>query len=401
MKILYYSPHPNLHTAKPTGYSAHILGIINGLKNKQKEVVPLILGNRSQLTGLEIKEKKATNSLKDQLKKMIPKLIWETLVDVKLLSFDRRVAYKELEKAVREHQPDLIYERANYLQTSGVKIANRYKIPHFLEVNGLYVEQKTYLRGRSLLLPVAKKIEKYQIQHTDKVFSISDALAKVMVKNHGIEYKKFLVSHMAIDPNQIKISDQKVADIKETYDLNENLVIGFVGSIFRWSGVDLLIKAFEELLKKHHNLKLLIIGGGDYLSKILPNIPERVKSKVVFTGWVENKDIYNYIQCIDIPVLANSNWYGSSTKVFEYGALAKPMVVPGTEGIKEIVIDKKDGILIEPGSQQELVLALNFLLENPEKGKQMGEHFQKKVFEGHTWESRVEDITQEWERLKD
>ena len=119
------------------------------------KVLPVIMGGTE---SENIKEDGAENKLKRIAKNIIPKILWETLKDIQLFRFEK-YAEKQLEEEVKRFSPDLIYERANYGQVSGVKIAKRYRLKHILEINSPYVEERITLQGKSLFLKKAEQIK--------------------------------------------------------------------------------------------------------------------------------------------------------------------------------------------------------------------------------------------------
>jgi len=156
MKILYYSPHPHLNLMSPSGYGTHMREMINAFKVIGHKVLPVIIGG-TELNNTKMAIPKPS-FIKKLLKSIIPALIWESAKDVLLIRNDMQ-AKKLLEQKVKAFQPDLIYERSSYLQSSGVEVANKYNIEHILEINAPYTEERIKLQGYSLFIKKAEKIE--------------------------------------------------------------------------------------------------------------------------------------------------------------------------------------------------------------------------------------------------
>ena len=81
----------------------------------------------------------------------------------KLIRHDIK-AGKILEENILKINPDLIYERSEYLQDSGAKLANKYNIKYFIEVNAPFVEEMNVFEGYSFYHNKAHAIERFKLK---------------------------------------------------------------------------------------------------------------------------------------------------------------------------------------------------------------------------------------------
>jgi len=392
MKILYYSPHPHLKLKEPTGYGTHMREMINAFRSLGHDVFPLIMEGDKKIVNSYNKNKNSLN-LKNVARLLTPRIIWETTRDYNLLRLDRK--YTDiLSKKINEIKPDLIYERANYMQLSGVTAAQKFGIHHIIEMNSPYVELRRTLSSRSFLEGKAAQIERIQLENTNKIAIVSSALMNHFIEKYNIDAKNFIITPMGINPDSIKTDEHKIQELKYNYNLNDKFVIGFVGSVFKWHGIDMLIKAFVPVLKREPTARLMIVGGGsqlEFLRKMAKDIS--VYDNIIFTGFIPHEMIYNYISLMDITVLPNSHWWGIPVKIFEYGALGKPIIAPNISTITDVMVNGKDGILIEPHID-ELIDSIRYLIENKEVCNSIGNNFKDKVYSKFKWEKIASDIIQ-------
>jgi glycosyltransferase involved in cell wall biosynthesis len=391
MRILYYSPHPNLNLQSPSGYGTHMREMIQAFRNLGHGVLPVIRGGTEDSESVATGTNLIGHPAKRMAKTMMPAILWESLKDAELLRHDRN-SKEILVEAIQSFKPDLIYERASYLQISGVKAAQQNNVPHILEVNAPFVEERSALSSTTLFQSKATGIEKEQLQGATKVAVVSSVLKKYLSEKHKVPDDKFIVTPNAINPDHIHAEAEEVRKIKEVYKLNNFVVIGFVGSIFKWHGVDLLLEAFAGATKARPGTKLLIVGDGD----ILPDLRQlsehlNLSGKVVFTGNVPHSQVFSFIQTMDIAVMAKSNWYGSPVKIFEYAAMKKAIVAPDNGPVRDVMTQGEDGILIQP-KVSDLMEALQFMIENPRKREEVAVTFHRKVLAQHTWEQTAEKV---------
>lgn len=392
MKILYFSPHPNLNLASPSGPGTHMREMISAFREQGCEVSVCIMGGE-HLYGNTRVHYSSSAGWRKILRKLLPVMLWQTFKDLALLLKDRR-AKKTLMQQVKLHKPDLIYERGFYLMTAGVRISRRTGIPLILEMNAPFPEEKVELEGNSLLLPLSRRREKRQIEAARLVVVVSSGLKEYYSQRIPVSALKILVTPNAIDPGDFREDPDSKARVGSRYSLEaEDLVIGFVGSIFPYHGVDRLLDAFAELCLERPALKLKLLMVGD--GEILPNLKIRseelgISGKVIFTGNVPYSEVHAYISCMDICVLANSKWYCSPIKIFEYGALGKAVVSINTVAVRDVMRDGDTGILID--NTLELKSALLRLAENSELRKKLASNWKMRVLKHHTWSAMAREI---------
>ncbi|MCH8330926.1 MAG: glycosyltransferase [Bacteroidetes bacterium] len=287
MRIIYYSPHPNNNLEDRTGYGTHMREMIAAFRKGGNEVMPVIMG------GVTSGDKQVVVQRKSWVKSLVPSYIKESVKDMRLLKFDKE-AQAILGDAVRMFNPELIYERANYMQISGVNVASSKGITHALEVNAPYVEEKNLLEGNSSMQTKALQHEKLQLDKTDLVVSISEVLRADLTNRQDIDPEKVIVVPNSVDPVKFEVVASEADRLRKELGMEHKRAIGFAGSIFDYHRVDTLIKVFSNLAKEQLDLQLLIIGGGMLLDD-LRSLATKLKldNRVIFTGEVNEKDSHN------------------------------------------------------------------------------------------------------------
>ena len=128
--------------------------------------------------------------------------------------------------------------------------------------------------------------------------------------------------------------------IQEKYGLNPNhLVCGIIGNL-KWNFRHSCCQGYElvESLKriKREDVSLLIVGDGSGRSRLEKAIPERLRSRVVFTGRVPEAEVVDAINAMDIgfvtQILGKLGNYRLSTKLPEYLACGVPVAMSPIPG---------------------------------------------------------------------
>ena len=388
MKILFYSPHPTLYFDAPTGYGSHMRGMVNGFREEGHTVEILVLGKKPQSRDSSIQ----TNSFKSVLKKVLPKILWRTLKEIQQIRFDNHAA-KELQEAIQTFNPDVVYERSAWMSNGSVDVLKSFNIKHIVEINAPFEEEvKEFEKASSFISIIGKKKLKNLLQSATLIAPITTSLEKYIVENYEVNPSNCLVVPNAIDKQEIQINESRVEAINKQFNLSEVTVIGFVGSIFPYHGVDRLIKGVSKL--KYTDIAILIVGDG-YLIPELKELASKleISSRVHFTGSVPKEDVYNYISAMDILTLPNTEWYCSPVKLFEYGAFGKTILAVNEAGVSD-VMSREEGVLFENNDsafQDALLVAITEVDALEIKAKR----FQQKVFATHNWRANARKVLQQ------
>lgn len=380
MKILYLVSNSSLSIHANTGYGRHIRETVHGLQRLGYTVeVMHAIEPKPRMASSKVIQSESSS----ELKRLIPKLLWETFRDAQQLrlnaTFKRRIV-----KKIRDFQPDLVYERTSYLNNTIT--ANTMLLPWYLEVNSPFVEQREVISGSSLLQFLAHRFETEKYKLCSGVFSVSSALATFLMKRYGVDGQKIIVN-----PNGVNPSDFDNTNIKNRHS---EFTFGFVGSIMAYHGLEDLIHAFSDTLNAGVSARLLIVGDGQSvpaLKKLAKGL--EISDQVLFTGSVSHAQVKDYLCEMDVAIMPQSNWYGSPVKLFEYGVMGKIIIAPKQPPVEEVMQDQEDGILV--GSRLELTQAMIRIASSKESFSSMAKCFQTKVLESYTWRKNLDRIVQE------
>ena len=114
----------------------------------------------------------------------------------------------------------------------------------------------------------------------------------------------------------------------------------------------------------------MIVGEGALKEKLkVESRKLKVEDRVVFAGF--RSDIKEILATIDMLVMP-SLLEGMPMVLLEGMAMAKPVVATQIDGVSEVLVDEKTGLLVPPENPARLAKAINDLLVNRDKAKQMG-----------------------------
>ena len=181
------------------------------------------------------------------------------------------------------------------------------------------------------------KIEKDLLNISDLIICTTERLKKEILTNFQIDSQKIHVIPDAVRDDWLNIKNEK-----EEY-------IFYAGSLKKWKGVDVLIKAMKYLPGE----KLLIAGNGEEFSNLQNMIKkENLQDRIKFLGYIPHTEIPKFLSKAKILVLPNveedTSVFTSPLKLFEYMAAGKPIVASDIPCLKEVLRHEENAYLVKP-----------------------------------------------------
>lgn len=185
--------------------------------------------------------------------------------------------------------------------------------------------------------------------------------------------KRFAAICNCVDVSETKIDGNQIRQINNEYLLEDGeQVLTNIGYFNAQKAQDDLLRAFEIIAEKRDNVRLFIVGWGPLENKLRQIARDKgLSDKVVFTGKLPRKRIFELLSITDIFVLS-SLWEGFGIVLAEAMALGKPVITTDTDGGREVVEHGKTGIIVPPGNPQVMSEKTLWLLDRPETMREMG-----------------------------
>lgn len=343
MKILYHH-----RTASKDGQAVHIEEMISALRSLGHEVRVVAPGNGdNENMGAKV-------SWVHRLKAILPRAVYEIME----LTYSW-VAYRRLAQAVREFQPDILYERYNLFMLAGAMVRRRFELPLLLEVNAPLVHERSRFGGLALER-LARWVEGATWRSADFVLPVTRVLAGY-VAAYGVPE-----DHIVVIPNGINQAHFALApsadEAKNRLGLTGALVLGFTGFVRGWHGVDRVIR-WMATQDAPANAQLLIVGDGPVRPELERIAAEyALGNRVIFTGVLTRERVPEYVAAFDVALQPAVVPYASPLKLFEYLVLGKAIIAPRQPNIEEVLVDGENALLFDPSASNGLEAALTCLL---------------------------------------
>ena len=204
---------------------------------------------------------------------------------------------------------------------------------------------------------------------------IKNNIENLIGRKDNVFILKNCVNNSSFD---INMSNEEKIKLKEKYNIKNNeIVLLFTGRVSAEKGINELLLAVDKI--KEQNFKLIIVGSFFFDTNLKNNLNtelkkyvDKVKDKVVFTGFVKHSEIAKIYNISDIAVLPSIVNDAAPLTILESMASSLPIVTTNSGGIPEYA---KDGCAIILERDENLVTniasSLSLLINDKEKRKNM------------------------------
>jgi glycosyltransferase involved in cell wall biosynthesis len=274
-------------------------------------------------------------------------------------------SYFALKKILQQYQPDIVqlhtmYEVSpsvlfllkNYPTVMTVHGAEDFtsdlilwNFPRDFFKDGSYSRDSLNLKGRLHYLYcryISSTVYRLGFKNVDAFIAFS--------KYMQLELKKNDIESVHI-PNATRLFDFSPIDL-------DSKIITYVGRLEKFKGVDYLIKAIPEIVKKIPDTQLFIAGTGDHeneLKKIAKGL--NIEDHIKFLGQQNRSQLYELYKR-SAMIVVPSIWPEPFGKVgIEAMSVGRPVIASDVGGISEWLINEKTGYLVTPGKSEAITSA--------------------------------------------
>jgi len=242
---------------------------------------------------------------------------------------------------------------------------------------------------------VISNIERRGGQMADLIVTVSHAMKDELIKL-GFPKEKIQVCHNGVDPQKYcreEVGEAEVKKVRQMYGLEDNdLMALYIGRLVWVKGVDKLIMAMPQVLKKVPNIKLVVVGLGemrDYLEKLVDNLKLREVVKFRFEFIPEEERIAHYAAC-DVAVFP-SLYEPFGIVALEAMSMEKPVVVgaSGVSGMREVVVPSgpdQCGFHVNPSDAADIAWGIINAVQDPQKRVRLGQNGRRRVLQEFSWD---------------
>ena len=218
------------------------------------------------------------------------------------------------------------------------------------------------------------------VRESDGIIALTEH-EKDFFARKGVPKDKIFVTGIGVPTENHQTADS--ASFRRNHKISkDSKIILFIGRIDKGKGVGLLLRSMEIVWKKIPDVYLILLGRSTQdTSQII--YFTRHEKRIVNLPDATEKTKNDALASSDLFVLP-SIWESFGGVFLEAWLAGKPVIGCRTPTISCVVDDGVDGLL-SSCDEKELAEKMIYLLENEDKGQQMGKIGREKVLRNYTW----------------
>ena len=286
-----------------------------------------------------------------------------------------REAYRKIKEIIREFKPDIVHTHASKAGALGRKAAFSCGVPVVVHTFHGHVFHSYFGKVKTLLY---KFIERRLAKRSSAIIAISEIQKKELSEIHKIcPASKVKVIPLGFDLEKFHSRIATHRDLtREKYGIGKNEVaVAIIGRLTAIKNHAFFFRVVERVLEQGiSRAKFFVVGDGDlrdFVQGRSRELNERFGEKIFLTSWI--KDIASFNAGMDIICLTSDN-EGTPVSLIEAQASEIPVITTDVGGVRDIMLDKKSGFIIQKGDLKDYAEKLVFLIENDEIRRKMSQN---------------------------
>lgn len=241
----------------------------------------------------------------------------------------------------------------------------------------------------SFSVVVLKWLEKCSIRFADLALTVNLACKRIY-SSRSCQPQKIKVVINSPDDQIFRFRGGSASEVTGKNGNGSNpFVILYHGSLVRRNGFDLAMEGLEKVKKTISSVQLRVCGKRtDFFDEVMESARQRgLDGNIDYLGLCDLRGIVEAIEECDLGIIPNHRniftEINTPTRIFEYLALAKPVIAPKAKGIQDYFGDN-DLIYFELGNADDLARKIEFAYFHPEEVANTVKRGQE-VYLSHTW----------------
>lgn len=254
------------------------------------------------------------------------------------------------------------------------------QVPFIFEVRDLWPESLVAVGAGtkdSLLHETLAKIAGFLYERADKVAVVTPAFKDYLIEHWRVQAENIAIVENGVETDLFVPAPQgAIQQVRAELGLESKFLISYIGTMGNAHGLGTLLDTASMLQQRRPEVQFLLIGEGAEKERIKSSAQTQGLSNVHFLDQQPREKIPAFISASDacLVLLKKTDIFKTviPTKMLEFMACERPLIV-GVDGqAREIVDASQAGIFIEPENSEALAGAINQLVADPQAGEMMG-----------------------------
>jgi PEP-CTERM/exosortase A-associated glycosyltransferase len=304
---------------------------------------------------------------------------------------------RRIEELIPRIRPDVIHAHSPSLNgIAALRAARKHGLPVVYEMRASWedaaVDHGTTREG-SLRYRLSRWLETSVLRHANAVTTICEGLAKE-IRSRGVPAERVTVIPNAVDIEDFELIKEPDIVLRRSLGLGEGPILGFIGSLYGYEGLELLIRALPAIARIHRGSRIVLVGGGPAEGALKRLAAELgLAEHVRFLGQVPHGEVQRFYSIVDLlayPRLSiRLTELVTPLKPLEAMSLGRLYVASDVGGHRELVPSMLRPFLFRPGDAADLAQKALELLAQRDRWPALSAGARRYVAEQRTWRRSV------------
>ncbi len=297
---------------------------------------------------------------------------------------------------VYKYDPDEIY-----ISTPGAMGLAGLLIAKLLNVKSVGVFHTDFTLQAQILMKdsdASSMVENYLrwfYNNCEEIKAPTAEYASILEKRGYLKHKIGLFRR-GFDSGLFKPRPNKSHYFKTWHSLKKGINLLYTGRISKDKNLDILIEAYEKVLKKKKDINLIFVGDGPYLEELRKKFSE--ESRILFTGEIPHEELPEIYSDADLFVFpSTTDTFGMA--VLEAQACGLPAIVSEKGGPKEIIQEGLTGYTAISDDKKDWVEKIEYMYvlikTKPHRYGEMCLASWMRMSENYSWDNLISDMYEE------
>jgi glycosyltransferase involved in cell wall biosynthesis len=207
-----------------------------------------------------------------------------------------------------------------------------------------------------------------QYRLSDHVLVHTKKMKTELLADFGVQENKVSVIPFGIN-NTVPNTTLSTAEAKQQLGIKDRKTVLFFGNITPYKGLEYLVAAFAEVLKKDRSYRLIIAGkpkgSEDYWKRIQEDITRcGIRDRIIERiEYIPDEQTELYFKAADVLALPYTRIFQSGVLFLGYG-FGLPVIAADVGPLKEEIIEGKTGFVFQPQDSSDLARAIEDYFES-------------------------------------
>ncbi len=290
--------------------------------------------------------------------------------------------------STRAGRPDLVIATSPqfFVGVAGAIISKLKRCPFVLEVRDLWPKSIVELGqlGQGPILSALEALETWLYRSASGVV-VNTRTFRDHIAARGVASDRIELIYNGIDPSLFHPQPKNV-ELLEKHGLSGCFTVAYVGTLGMAHGLTLLIDVAERL-EARSELRFVLIGDGTDREKLEAEIARRGLENIQLLGLQPRDSMPDWIASLDLLLVLLRDLPVFETvipsKIFEFLAQERPVILAARGEIRHMMAEAKGALVIDPEAQDQLVAAIENVMDHPSEAAERALAGRRWVEEGY------------------